>query len=231
MSKYGQYCPVAKALEILGERWTLLIVRDLLTGTRHFNDLERGLPGISRALLSSRLLQLVQAGVIEKRRSESGRQTTEYELTEAGHDLYEVVTSLMNWGAKWAFGEPTPEELDPVLLMWWMRRRININQMTQQRIVLQFDFHGASVVSFWLVVTTTDVTLCLTDPGYDIDVLVTADLAAFFKLYAGRIGYREALNDYGIQVEGIPNLMRTFPNWFGWNEIALAEKDAYAISS
>src|SRR5688572_28386605 len=126
MSKYGQYCPVAKALEILGERWTLLIVRDLLIGTRHFNELERGLPGISRALLSSRLRQLQQAGVIEKRLTESGRKTTEYQLTQAGYEVVNVLESLMTWGTMWAFGEPTPEELDPVLLMWWMRKRINV---------------------------------------------------------------------------------------------------------
>src|SRR5689334_14909664 len=110
MFRYGQYCPVAKSLEILGERWTLLIVRDLLTGTRHFNDLERGLPGISRALLSSRLRQLQQAGVIEKQLNESGRKTTEYQLTQAGYDLFNVMESLTTWGTTWAFGEPTPEE-------------------------------------------------------------------------------------------------------------------------
>src|SRR5215813_417825 len=91
MSKYGQYCPVAKALEILGDRWTLLIVRDMLSGTRHFNDLERGLPRISRALLASRLRQLQQAGIIEKRQNGSGRQTTEYLLTQAGQELINVV--------------------------------------------------------------------------------------------------------------------------------------------
>src|SRR5678815_873428 len=100
MSKYGQYCPVAKALEILGDRWTLLIIRDLLTGTRHFNDLERGLPGISRALLASRLRQLQQAGVVQKRLNSSGRTTTEYELTQAGQELLQVISSLRVWGER-----------------------------------------------------------------------------------------------------------------------------------
>ncbi len=220
MSKYGQFCPVAKALEILGDRWTLLIVRDMLGGTTHFNDLERGLPGISRALLASRLRQLQQAGVIEKRINGSGRLTTEYRLTQAGQELLDVVKSLWVWGEAWAFGDPTPEELDPILLMWWMRNRVNVHRLPEQRVVAQFDFHGAATVTFWLILTTVDVTLCLTDPGYDISVLVTADLAAFFKLWAGRISYLEALNDYGVSVEGSPSLTRDFPNWFAWSAAA-----------
>ena len=216
MSKYGQYCPVAKTLEILGDRWTLLIVRDMLGGIRHFNDLERGLPGISRALLAARLRQLQQAGIIEKRLNGARRNASEYHLTQAGQELQNVINSLWIWGETWAFGDPTPEELDPVLLMWWMKNRVNVNQLPDCRVVLQFDFHGAAVVSFWLILTTADVTICLTDPGYEINVLVTADLATFFKLWGGRIRYQEALDDYNVRVEGIPSLTQTFPIWFGW---------------
>src|SRR5215813_4577481 len=126
MSKYGQYCPVARTLEILGDRWTLLIIRDMITGRGmgHFNDLERGLPGISRALLASRLRLLQRAGVIEKLSNDSGRQTTVYHLTQAGESLLEVVNSLRVWGEAWAFGDPTPDELDPVLLMWRLRNQV-----------------------------------------------------------------------------------------------------------
>lgn len=220
MSKYGQFCPVAKALEVLGDRWTLLIVRDMLTGTTHFNDLERGLPGISRALLAGRLRQMQQAGVISKRMNGSGRQSTEYQLTQAGYELVNVVMSLREWGEAWAFGDPAPEELNPVLLMWWMHKRVSVDQLPNHRVVAQFDFHGAETVSFWLVLTTEDVTLCLTDPGYEINVLVTADLAAFYKLWGGRINYRQALDEYGICVEGIPSLTYAFPKWFGWSTAA-----------
>jgi DNA-binding HxlR family transcriptional regulator len=219
MSKYGQYCPVAKSLEILGDRWTLLIIRDMLTGTRHFNELERGLPGISRPLLSSRLRTLQEAGVIEKRAHNAGRKTTEYKLTQAGKDLMPVIGSLWSWGEIWAFGDPAPEELNPVLLMWWMRSRAMVDQLPAEHVTAQFNFHGAGTVSFWLVLTREDVTLCLTDPGYAIDALVTADLAAFYKLWGGRIGYQEALRDYDISVEGIPSIVRAFPNWFGWGEV------------
>jgi len=224
MAKYGQYCPVAKALELVGDRWTLLIVRDLLTGTRHFNDLEHGLPGISRALLAHRLRQLQQAGVITKQISGTGRNTTEYHLTQAGQDLLDVITSLRVWGERWAFGDPTPEELDPVLLMWWLRKRASTDRLPAERIVVQFEFRGVKKATFWLILTTNDVSICLTEPGYEINVLVTADLAVFLKLWAGRISYQEALINDDVRVEAIPRLIRAFPEWFGWGATPAVER-------
>lgn len=226
MSAYGQYCPMAKALEILGDRWTLLIVRDMITGTTHFNELERGLPGISRALLAKRLRQLQDGGVIQKRNHRSGRQTTEYHLTEAGFALRDVVNGLLDWGAAWAFGDPTPQELDPLLLLWWMHQRVNRDQLADDRVVVQFDFYGAETGSYWLVLTPDDVTLCLTDPGYELNVLVTADLATFFKLWLGRISYQDAIRDSRVLVEGIPRHVRAFPRWFAWSPAAAAVREA-----
>ena len=98
-----------------------------------------------------------------------------------------------------------------------MRRRVNIALLPEQRIMVQFDFHGAAKVSFWLILTRADVTICLTDPGYEINVLVTADLAAYYKLWAGRINYLQALRDFNIQIDGAPSMVRAFPDWFGWN--------------
>lgn len=117
MFKYGQYCPVAKAVEIIGDRWTLLIVRDLLLGKHRFNDLERGLPGISRSLLAQRLRRLEQTGLLE-RRDIPDRRATEYHLTPAGQGLQKVMDALLGWGVQWVFGEPEMEELDPRLLLW-----------------------------------------------------------------------------------------------------------------
>jgi DNA-binding HxlR family transcriptional regulator len=226
MSKYGQFCPIAKSLEILGDRWTLLIIRDLLTGTTHFNDLERGLPGISRALLARRLRQLQQAGIVEKRQNAAGRQSTPYRLTQAGQELLSVLMPLRTWGETWAFGEPTPEDLDPKLLMWWLRSRAHPDLLPGQRRVAQFDFAGVPAlkrhrVSFWLILAADENTLCLTDPGFNIDLLVSAELSVFLKLYAGRITYPEALDDYGVRVEGTPDLARAFPIWFGWGAAAM----------
>ena len=217
MSKYGQFCPVARSLEILGDRWTLLIIRDmLLGGISHFNDLERGLPGISRALLSRRLRQLQHSGIVEKRTT-AGQKTTEYHLTQAGQELMGVIAALTMWGDAWAFGEPAPEELDPVFLLWWMRSDVRQDRLPENRVVVQYDLHhGKRSGSFWLVLTTADVTLCLTDPGYEIDLLITAEVATLYKLWWGIIPYEESLRDYGVTVEGTPRMVRDYPGWFAW---------------
>lgn len=220
MQKYGQYCPAAKALEVVGDRWTLLIIRDLLKGYSHFNELERSLPGISRSLLAARLRHLQHSGLVEKHVRPAGRKTTEYRLTQAGYELLDVINALVVWGAKWAFDEPTPEELDPVLLMWQMRSRVNVEHLPAQRVVVQFDFHGAETATFWLIMAADDVTICLTDPGYEIGLLVTADLSAYYQLWAGRIRYHEAIDEYGIKVEGMPQLVRAFPKLFAWSHSA-----------
>jgi len=217
MARYGQFCPVAKSLEILGDQWTLLIVRDMLGGVSHFNDMERGLPGISRALLSNRLRHLQRAGVIEKRLNAGQRRSTEYALTPAGHELEGVIGALMVWGEAWAFSEPEPDELDPVLLMWWLRGDAVQDNLPQTRLVVQFDFQVARRQFFWLVMTKDDVTLCLTDPGYEVDVVVTADLRTFYNVWWGKISYRQALQGRGVMIEGHPGLVREFPNLFRWS--------------
>ncbi len=217
MYKYGQYCPIAKATEILGDRWTLLIVRDMLTGTCHFNDFERGLPGISRGLLADRLRRLVQVGIVEKLERENGRNRTQYQLTKAGEELYPVIDSLLNWGAKWAFGEPEQNDLDPILLLWWMRDRVRVDQLPEQRVVVQFDFKGAVKETDWLVLQKEDVSVCLSHPGFEIDVLVTADIATLFKVWLGRMDFSEALQQQQIEIDAIPVLAHAFPDWFAYS--------------
>lgn len=226
MYKYGQYCPIAKAVEILGDRWTLLIVRDLLTGTCHFNDLERGLPGISRGLLAERLRRLQRMALVEKVELENGRQRTAYYLTEAGQELQSVINSLLVWGAHWAFEEPEADELDPVLLMWWMRSRVCVEQLPDQRIVVRFDFTGAKYETFWLVLTKEDVSVCLTDPGFDLNVLVTADLSVFFQIWLGRVTLADAQQNGRVTVDGIPALTDAFPTWFAYSLAAPAVRAA-----
>jgi DNA-binding HxlR family transcriptional regulator len=217
MYKYGQYCPIAKAVEILGDRWTLLIVRDMLTGTCHFNDLERGLPGISRALLSERLRRLQRMGLVEKVNRPDKRKNTAYYLTDAGNELNSVIHSLLIWGATWAFEEPEADELDPVLLMWWMRGRVCLEQLPEHRVVVRFDFTGAKYERFWLILNKNDVSICLTDPGFELDVLVTADLSAFFQIWLGRLSYHDALSAGYVEVDAIPALANAFPTWFAYS--------------
>jgi DNA-binding HxlR family transcriptional regulator len=220
MYHYGQYCPVARAAEILGDRWTLLIVRDLLLGIKHFNDLERGLPGISRSVLSERLRRLERMGLLEKISTLDGRKTTEYVLTEAGRELQSVINVLMNWGATWAFGGPRTEELDPVLLLWWMRDRVIMEHLPDQRILIQFDFYGQRKETFWLLIADPDVSVCLTDPGYEVNVIITADLSVFYQLWLGRISYREAIDEHDLRIDAVPAYIRAFHRWFSWSPAA-----------
>jgi DNA-binding HxlR family transcriptional regulator len=212
MHKYGQYCPVARAVEILGDRWTLLIVRDLLCGVHHFNQLERGLPGISRSLLAERLRRLQRAGLLERRVDRDGHATS-YHLTQAGRELQPIIDGLLHWGARWAFGPPEPQELDPVLLLWWMRDRIARQQLPQQRVVVELTFYGPRRGTYWLVLRPDDVSICLQHPGFEIDVLVTAQLAVFYQVWLGRMAFADALYEGSIQLDGPPALTRAFPGW------------------
>jgi DNA-binding HxlR family transcriptional regulator len=151
MHRYGQYCPVARAAEILTDRWTVLIIRELLADVNHFNELERGLPRMSRTLLAERLRRLQQAGVLERRGASRGKRT-EYRLTSAGRELQPIIDQFGGWGARWAFGDPRRNELDPVVLLWWMRRRVRIEAIGKRRVVIQFDFGGGPRQSYWLLI-------------------------------------------------------------------------------
>lgn len=228
MYKYGQYCPIAKAVEILGDRWTLLIVRDLLTGTRHFNDLERGLPGISRGLLAERLRRLQLMGLLEKIHLENGRQRTAYDLTEAGLALHTVIHALLVWGTRYAFAEPEAADLDPLLLMWWMHDRVRHENLPEERVVVRFDFTGAKQESYWLLLSREDASLCLTNPGFDLNVLVTADLSTFFQIWLGRITFNDALADGRVEIDGLPTLTKALPTWFSYSLAAPAVRAAVA---
>lgn len=221
MHKYGQYCPVAMATEILGDRWTLLIVRDLLSGMKHFNDLERGLPGISRGLLSDRLRRLENAGVLEKISHGRGKKT-EYHLSAAGVELHEVINALMVWGARWAFDEPTEEQLDPVLLMWWMRNRIRKDQLPDEQVVIEFNFIHHKSETYWLILNPKDVSVCVTFPGFPPDVFVTAKLSVFFQVWLGRISFDQALASDSVRIDANQKYTRAFPNWFAWSLAAPA---------
>jgi hypothetical protein len=159
-------------------------------------------------------------GLLEKCASPNGRRTTEYVLTEAGKELQPVINVLMTWGATWAFGGPRTEELDPVLLLWWMRDRVITDHLPDQRILIQFDFYGPRRESFWLLIADDDVSVCLTDPGYEVNVVVTADLSVFYQLWLGRISYGDAVNEYGVNINAIPAYVRAFPRWFAWSPAA-----------
>jgi DNA-binding HxlR family transcriptional regulator len=219
MQKYNQYCPVARSSEILADRWTPLIVRELILGSHRFNEIERGLPGISRSLLASRLRDLEDAGVVE-RLPGAQPKVREYHLSDAGRDLKPVVEALGAWGVRWAFGEPKPEELDAGLLVWRMHQRIDRELLPERRTVVEFDFTGPRARRVWLVLEPREVSVCVTPPKFDADLVVRADLALFFCVWLGRVDYETVVRSGAVVVDGPPALAKQLPRWLMWSPMA-----------
>jgi len=213
MRTYGQYCPVARAAEILGDRWTVLIIREMSFGVDRFNELQRCLPGISRSVLAQRLKHLERVGLIE-------RGETDYQLTGAGRDLKPVLQALGHWAASWAFGDPDPRELDPDLLMRWISRHIATDALPERRVVVQFDFAKPRRRRFWLVLDHAEASVCLHDPGFDTDIFVVADTAALYRVYLGRLSLSAAMREGSVAVTGPSTMVRAFPRWFTWSDFA-----------
>lgn len=200
---YGQYCPVTRAVEVLAERWTLLIVRDLLVGATRFNELARSNPGLSRSLLSKRLRQLERAGVVD-------HVGDEYLLTPAGQDLRPVVFGLGAWGAEWQFGDPRAHELDPQLLMWWVHGRIDFTGLPDGRLVLAFRFPDVAGF-FWVLRDDAGPSLCTSDPGFEVDATVVGDLPILYQVWLGRLPLARALRDGRVRIEGRSEVVRRLP--------------------
>jgi DNA-binding HxlR family transcriptional regulator len=219
MFKYHQYCPVARACEILADRWTPLIVRELLFGSRHFNELRRGLPRISRSLLVARLRHLEDNGVIG-RRTGARPNVTEYILTEAGSDLADVIKHLGTWAIKWVFVDPNREELDPALFLWKMHQRVDHRELPRERTVVQFDLTGRKGRRVWLVLVPHDVSSTLKPPGLRSDLIVRADVSVLYRVWAGFLDYDAAVRSGEIILEGPSALVRAFPRWFMWSPLA-----------
>jgi DNA-binding HxlR family transcriptional regulator len=211
---YGQYCPISRALDVLGDRWSLLILRDMLVGTTRFNDLARGLPGLSRSLLAKRLRQFERAGLVE-------RVGSEYLLTDAGQDLRPVVFGIGEWGAQWTFGEPDPEELDPELLVWWMHTRLDTSDFPGKRHVLHVRFTDDPHL-FWIVIEAGEPSVCLADPGYDVHVTITANLRALYQVWLGTVSLSDAIRSGGVTFDGPSALVRRMPTVLQLSAIAPA---------
>jgi DNA-binding HxlR family transcriptional regulator len=211
MRTYAQYCPIVRAVEVIGERWTLLIVREMLVGATRFNELARGLPGLSRGLLSRRLRQMEAAGLLERR--EDG-----YVLTAAGEDLRPLVFGLAEWGARHAFGNPRPEELDPEVLMWWLHGRIDTTELSR-RAVIQVDVTDRRRV-FWLVIEPGDASVCYTDPGFEVDALMRSDLATLYRMWEGEIELLDAVKAGSIEFSGPRWIVSGLPRWLQLSPVA-----------
>jgi len=214
MTRYGQFCPLAKASEIVAERWTLLIIRELLAGSSRFNHLRRGVPLMSPALLSQRLQQLVRDGIVERRRADAAG-THDYRLTEAGQALAPAVRLLGEWGGRWVIDRLDQDDLDVTLLMWGMRRRVNPAVFGSRRVVVAFEFSDLprGQRHWWLVNNGDEVDLCPKDPGFDVDIHVVTRLPVMTKIWVGALDLNAALHDGGVELSGTRERKQQFRSW------------------
>lgn len=220
MKGYAQFCPVAKAAEILDRRWTLLILRELHCGSHRFNEIHRGVPRMSRSLLARRMRELEVQGLIDHQRE--NEEHGEYRLTPAGEELGPVIMQLGAWGKRWIRSYVSRDDFDAGLLMWDVQRHVSPDSLPEKRIVTNFNFPDApkDQRNFWLLLEPEYVDLCLVHPGYEEDLFITATLGTFIKLWLGDVTYRQAKSSKGIVVTGPPELCREFPRWLGLSPFA-----------
>lgn len=213
---YGQFCPISKAAEVLGERWTILIVRELLLGTTRFNDFQRALSQISPSLLTKRLNQLQDYGLVVKKDIPAQRRT-EYHLTAAGKELKPVVLCLGEWGSRWARGQMEDDDLDVELLMIDFKRRLDSDALPGGQVVIRFTFEGLAVYPHWWIVLDGNGgrELCVDNPGKPVDVSLVSNLRTMTEIWAGDTTIRDAKAAGTLRVSGNPLLVRTLPSWLG----------------
>jgi DNA-binding HxlR family transcriptional regulator len=232
MKGYGQFCPVAVAAEIFAERWTPLILRELFCGSHRFNDIRRGMPLISRSLLAQRLRELEDGGVIESRPL-AGARGREYRLTRAGEEFRDLVDGLGAWGQRWAIGQFDPDHLDVSVLMWNVRRGIDLDRLPPGRTVVRFDLRGAAahckgMRTWWLVLQRPEVDLCLKDPGFDVDLVLSAEAAALARVWMGEMTFGQALRSGRVRLDGPRALVQAFPGWLLLSHYAHVDRPAHA---
>ena len=217
---YGQFCPVSMASEILCGRWTPLVVRELLAGSTRFNDLRRGVPKMSPALLSKRLKELQRAGIVTASRKPNG--SVDYRLSESGEELRPVIMGLGNWAQRWVESRLSLKNLDPSLLMWDVRRGLNVKLLPNRRCMIQFLYPELppSQQSWWLVVDGGAVDVCNFNPGHELDLLVKCSLRAMTAIWMGWTTIKRESESGDLEIEGDPSLARSMEHWLGLSAFA-----------
>jgi len=211
--KYDQFCPIAKAAEILCEKWTLLIIRELLTGARRFNELQRGISLISPTMLTKRVNDLTDRGLVVRKKI-PGQKGYEYFLTEAGKELAPIITQLGSWGMRWARGQMDNSELDVELLMLYLMRSIQPAKLIGDETIIQFNFIDLKKLNnWWIIVHKNNVEICTDDPGRDIDVWFNVDLRTMIEIWMGDKTYKSAMQEKKLKLVGQPSLINNVSNW------------------
>ncbi len=213
MKTYSQYCPIARASEVVAQRWTPIIIRNLLNGPSTYSDLADQTPGIPRSLLTSRLRELQSLALVEHVPGADDRGHV-YRLTEPGKDLAAVINAMGSWGERWL--DVTPEHADPIyFLNSWVNTYLNYDELPTQRVVVRFDLidQPAKLTPMWVIFDQEDSEVCRDYPGYEEDLIVTAESVALAEWHLGRLEWKQAIATGRVAITGIPRLARALPNW------------------
>jgi DNA-binding HxlR family transcriptional regulator len=214
---YSQYCPVAKGAEVFAERWTPLIIRNLNLGCRSFGEIHRGVPRMSRTLLSQRLAALERDGIVERRPNPGGRGWHWF-LTASGRELNDVCHALGNWGARWM--ELSPRDYDPAIVLWAWCRLMEPDRLPARRVVVRFDLRDRPKERFWLLIERPGAEVCITHPGFDEDLIVVTDSRTLTQVHRGRLPVGEAVRAGDWETQGPPELARELMVWGGRSPFA-----------
>lgn len=224
MRRYRQFCPVAKASELFCQRWTPILIRDLASGPLRFSDLQRGAPLMSPTLLSRRLRELVAEGIIE-RRTPKGERSARYALTESGQELVPLVVGLGTWGRRWTRRELERDEVDLGLFLWAFERSVRPEAFPDERTVVELSLTDQPKAKrrWWFVNECGAVDLCVDDPGFEVDLFVSATLPDLIRVWRGDVELSAALHDERIELSGARRLRSAFRLWFGVSTLAHVE--------
>ena len=219
MKGYGQFCPIAKASEVLGERWTNLVLRELGAGSETFNDIRRGLPLMSPSLLSTRLRSLERAGVITRNETDGH---VRYHLSKAGDELVQIIWQLGTWGQRWVRSDLSKDDLDPSMLVWDIHRTLNSDFFEDKRTVIKFEFtdYTSKFRYWWIVIKESDVDVCLKDQGYEVDLTISSDLRTLTAVWMGEISITKSMREKKLIASGSSYLKKNIAAWLGTNYYA-----------
>lgn len=218
MAAPPEYCPVSMGADLIAERWSLLIVREMLTGADRFNDIHRGLPHVSRTLLSQRLQALQRAGLVD--RVAETESHSRYRLTAAGADLVPVLEAIGAWTVKWRFPEPRDDQLNAHLLLWRMRAGLVRERLPKRRVVVEFTFDGTPPEHGWLLLDGENSSICARPPSFDVDLYARASSTTWHEAWHGHRSIHEAIDEGAIQLLGDVELAARFPEWFTLGRLA-----------
>ena len=226
-ASYQQFCPVAMAAEILCNRWTIVLLRELCAGSTRFNDLRRGVPRMSPALLSTRLKELESHGVLKRTLMQKRPEIFDYRLTKSGEELLPVVEAIGIWGHRWVESDPSLENLDPSLLMWDMRRNLNVEPLPSRRITIHITYPELPQArqNWWLLIDPTHgVDLCSVDPGFDVDLFSCSDLRTMTAIWMGLDTVSKAIADDRLTLTGDREIAKDMQQWLGLSPFAVQKK-------